>query len=185
MLILCHNLNFIRGTIFGIRGTFTGWVDSVSSEHTTSNIRWIRSGGGDSDETYWWVTNIMGINMRGWNTLWLWGWWSDPGGHMHTKPTYVHLDALLYRSWGNVWGYGSDVWWTSGRSGGWQSIGSNNIADVIGSWSGDWLVITRTELQDTKVMSGDIVAGVSLHNSGYQNGHLEQYRCVLKYKFGK
>ena len=173
-------------TIFGIRGTFVGWVDSISSEHTASNIRWIRSSGGsDGTETFWWVTNVMGINMRGWNTLWLWGWWSGSGGHMQTKPTYLNLDGLLYWSWGNVWGYGSDVWWTSGRSGGWQCIGTSSGADVIGSWSGDWLVITRTELQDTEVMSGDIVAGVSLHNSGYWNGHLEQYRCVLKYKFGK
>ena len=173
-------------TIFGIRGTFTGWVDSISSEHTASNIRWIKSStGSDGNDVFWWVTNVMGINMRGWNTLWLWSWWSDSGGHMQTKPMYLNLDGLRYWSWGNVWRYSSDVWWTPGRSGGWRSIGTSSSADIIGSWSGDWLVITRTELQDTGVMSGDIVAGVSLHNSGYWNGHLEQYRCVLKYKFGK
>ena len=173
-------------TIFGIRGTFTGWVDSISSEHTASNIRWIKSStGSDGNDVFWWVTNVMGINMRGWNTLWLWGWWSDSGGHMQTKPMYLNLDGLRYWSWGNVWRYSSDVWWTPGRSGGWRHIGTSGNADVIGSWSGDWLVVTRTELQDTGVMSGDIVAGVSLHNSRRGDGHLERYRCVLKYKFGK
>ena len=109
-------------------------MDSVSSEHTASNIRWIRSSGGDDGtETFWWVTNVMGINMRGWNTLWLWGWWSDSGGHMQTKPMYLNLDGLRYWSWGNVWGYSSDVWWTPGRSGGWQRIGTSSRADIIGS----------------------------------------------------
>ena len=125
--------------------------------------------------------------MRGWNTLWLWGWWSDSGGHMRTKPSRFNLFALGYRAWGNVWGYSSDVWWTYGKAGGWKGVGTRGLygTDVVGTWSGDWIIVTRTELQDTEVMSGDIVAGISLHNDGCHDGYLEQYRCVLKYKFGK
>ena len=106
---------------------------------------------------------------------------------MTTRPYWLNLFLLLYWTWGNVWGYRTDVWWTSGKSSGWQGVGLRGEygTDVVGTWSGDWIVITRTELQDTEVMSGDIVAGISLCNSGYWNGHLEQYRCTLKYKFGK
>lgn len=76
MLILCHNLNFIRATIFGIRGTFQGWVDT-SSQHFTIAVQWQQSiWWVNSKPRYWytWYNSNINICMSGWNWLYIATW---------------------------------------------------------------------------------------------------------------
>ena len=105
---------------------------------------------------------------------------------MTTKPGYLNLFCLTYTGWTNTWGSGSDVWWVP-RYSGW--IGCDDYDSrrsyVNGTWSGERLIITRSELQTEGIISGDIIAGISLKNNDNWNGHQESYRPTLKYRFGK
>ena len=167
-----------------------GWVDSVSSEHTTAHIRWVKSStGSDGNDAFWWVTISNGISMKGWNSLWLWGYcyrYDGNSTHMTTKPGYTNLYCLTYYGWTNFWGSSSDVWWRP-RSSEWIGCDGydSSRSYVNGTWSGERLIITRSELQTEGIISGDIIAGISLKNNENWNGHQESYRPTLKYRFGK
>ena len=75
MLILCHNLNFIRATIFGIRGTFQGWVDESITAYTVSQSSGryeyeVDNPGGDSSNTYYthrYITTQK--QLTGWSNI--------------------------------------------------------------------------------------------------------------------
>ena len=70
-----HRFKLLRGTIFGIRGTFTGWVDESITAYTISQssgsyqFEVYNSGGDSSDRHYTHRYIVVQKQLTGWSNI--------------------------------------------------------------------------------------------------------------------
>ena len=147
-------------TIFGIRGTFTGWVDNPSAEHQATNLT-IRqsSAGSDGGWRYYWVRSVSSINMTGWNTLWVrgeaWDYWDSIGLY----ESFATNDGIAS---GCPWEY--HAYWD-------ESFAYFGIRNINYTRNGDWWIATKSELKQNDTMSGEYVLCVSCYGRSVSNSY--------------